>query len=163
MSTIQLTSTQQQVLEHAADTIDGRIDWFPESVKGGARKKVTDGLLSRGLITNNGESHWYITAEGFEALGRARPDANSPVPPAPEDPLPASAAGKPRVRETSKQATVIKMLQRPEGASIHHICEATGWQAHTVRGLFAGTLKKKLGLVIRSEKSQGDERQYRIV
>jgi hypothetical protein len=163
MTTIQLTSTQQQVLEHAADTIDGRIDWFPESVKGGARKKVIDGLLSRGLITNNGGSHWYITAEGFEALGRSRPDANPSVPPAPEDSLPVTVAAKPRVRETSKQATVIKMLQRPEGASIHHICEATGWQAHTVRGLFAGTLKKKLGLVIQSDKSQGDARQYRIV
>lgn len=163
MATIQLTSTQQQVLEHAADTIDGRIDWFPESVKGGARKKVTDGLLSRGLITNNGGSDWYITAEGFEALGRARPDTDPSTQPAPEDSLPTTTAAKPRVRETSKQATVIKMLQRPEGVSIHHICEATGWQAHTVRGLFAGTLKKKLGLVIQSDKSQGDARQYQIV
>ena len=163
MTTIQLTSTQQQVLEHAADTIDGRIDWFPESVKGGARKKVTDGLLSRGLITNNGGSHWYITAAGFIALGRARPEANPLVPPAPEDSQPITVAAKPRIRENSKQAKVIKMLQRPEGATIPHICESTGWQAHTVRGLFAGTIKKKLGLVIQSDKSQGDARQYRIV
>lgn len=163
MTTIQLTSTQQQVLEHAADTIDGRLDWFPESVKGGARKKVTDGLLSRGLITNNGGSHWYITAEGFEALGRARPDANSPVPPAPEDPLPITVAAKPRIRENSKQAKVIKMLQRPEGATIPHICASTGWQAHTVRGAFAGAFKRKLGLNIVSDKAEGSDRVYRIV
>lgn len=163
MTTIQLTSTQQQVLKHAADAIDGRLDWFPESVKGGARKKVIDGLLSRGLITNHGGSHWYITAFGFDSLGRARPDANPSASPASLDSLHTTIAAKPRVRENSKQATVIKMLQKPEGASIQSICEATGWQAHTVRGLFAGTLKKKLGLTIQSGKALGDARQYRIV
>ena len=163
MTTIQLTSTQQQVLEHAADCIDGRIDWFPESVKGGARKKVTDGLLSRGLITNNGGSHWYITASGFDALGRARPEAEPSAPPAPRRSESTTVDAKAPFRENSKQATVIKMLQRPEGASIQTICEATGWQAHTVRGMFAGTLKKKLGLTIQSDKSMGNARQYRIV
>ena len=54
------------------------------------------------------------------------------------------------------------MLQRPEGATVPQICEATGWQAHTVRGAFAGALKKKLGLNIVSEKVEGRERVYRI-
>jgi hypothetical protein len=54
------------------------------------------------------------------------------------------------------------MLQRPEGATIPQICEATGWQAHTVRGTFAGAFKKKLGLNIVSEKPAGGERAYRI-
>ena len=63
----------------------------------------------------------------------------------------------------SKQALVIEMLKRPEGATIAQICEATGWQAHTVRGTFAGALKKKLGLTLTSEKPEGGERIYRIV
>jgi hypothetical protein len=57
---------------------------------------------------------------------------------------------------------VIRMLQRPEGATIRQICEATGWQQHTVRGTFAGAFKKKLGLNLVSEKSAGGERVYRI-
>ncbi|MBX9432552.1 DUF3489 domain-containing protein, partial [Ralstonia pseudosolanacearum] len=68
----------------------------------------------------------------------------------------------PRTRENSKQAQVIAMLRHPEGATISEICKATGWQAHTVRGAFAGTFKKRLGLTIVSEKSAGGERVYRI-
>jgi hypothetical protein len=68
-----------------------------------------------------------------------------------------------RTREHSKQATIIGMLQRAEGATIAQICEATGWQAHTVRGTFAGAFKKKLGLTITSAKPQGGERSYRVV
>ena len=55
------------------------------------------------------------------------------------------------------------MLQRPDGATISQICAATGWQAHTVRGTFAGAFKKKLGLNLASEKPEGGERIYRIV
>jgi phage/conjugal plasmid C-4 type zinc finger TraR family protein len=46
------------------------------------------------------------------------------------------------------------MLRRPEGATIAQIVEATGWQPHTVRGAFAGALKKKLGLEVTSEKAR---------
>ena len=69
---------------------------------------------------------------------------------------------KPHTRDNSKQADVIRMLQRPEGATIGQICAATGWQAHTVRGTFAGAFKKNLGLTIVSDKPQGGERVYRI-
>jgi hypothetical protein len=72
------------------------------------------------------------------------------------------APSRPRTRENSKQATVIQMLQRPEGATITQICSATGWQAHTVRGTFAGAFKKKLGLNLTSDKADGGERIYRI-
>ena len=163
MTTIQLTSTQTQVLQHALDHNDGKVVWFPESVKGGARKKVLDGLFNRALITTDGGTHWYVAAEGFEALGRTQPEAIPSAPPTPQGPVSTTVDAKAPFRENSKQATVIKMLQRPEGASIQTICEATGWQAHTVRGLFAGTLKKRLGLTIQSDKSMGDARQYRIV
>ena len=54
------------------------------------------------------------------------------------------------------------MLRRPEGATIPQLCTATGWQAHTVRGTFAGALKKKLGLTLVSEKVKGEDRVYRI-
>ena len=67
-----------------------------------------------------------------------------------------------RTRETSKQATVIAMLKRTEGATIDQICEATGWQPHTVRGAMAGALKKKLGLDIQSSKESGGDRIYKI-
>ena len=54
--------------------------------------------------------------------------------------------------QTQAQALLIEMLQRPEGASITEIVEATSWQAHTARGAISGALKKKLGLPITSEK-----------
>ena len=47
------------------------------------------------------------------------------------------------------------MLRRKQGATIAQIVEATGWQPHTVRGAFAGALKKKLGLTVTSEKVDG--------
>ena len=50
----------------------------------------------------------------------------------------------------SKQDAVIAMLQRPEGATVDEVASAMGWQRHTVRGLFSGTLKKKLGLTLAS-------------
>jgi hypothetical protein len=74
---------------------------------------------------------------------------------------PASATER-TPREGTKQATMIAMLQRKDGATIAEIVEATGWQQHTVRGAFAGALKKKLGLTIVSERVDGRGRVYRI-
>jgi hypothetical protein len=54
------------------------------------------------------------------------------------------------------------MLERPEGATIEQIVAATGWQPHTVRGAFAGALKKRLGLEVSSEKVESRGRVYRI-
>jgi len=70
------------------------------------------------------------------------------------------AAASPR--PASKQAQVIAMLRRPQGATVDAIIAATGWQRHTVRGVISGALKKKLGLAIVSEKVESGTRVYRI-
>ena len=192
MTTTQLTPAQHAILAKAINTSGGKIDWFPDNIKGGARKKVLDGLFNRALITPDGEG-WCVAAEGYDALGMKRPHidaehtskfdakldaiiANAEA--AQDDTADADAelesavaqaeasfkspVKAPRTRDNSKQAEVIRMLKRPEGATIRQICDSTGWQAHTVRGTFAGAFKKKLGLTIVSDKPQGGERVYRI-
>src|SRR6202023_961584 len=61
----------------------------------------------------------------------------------------------------SKQAVGIAMLRLPEGATVDEVASVTGWQHHTVRGVFSGTLKKKLGLTLVSAKEERG-RVYRI-
>ena len=46
------------------------------------------------------------------------------------------------------------MLRRPEGATVDEVASATGWQRHTVRSIFSGTLKKKLRLTLASAKEE---------
>ena len=68
---------------------------------------------------------------------------------------------QPDPKRPSKQDAVIAMLRRPEGATVDEVASATGWQRHTVRGVFSGTLKKKLGLTLASAKEERG-RVYRI-
>jgi len=72
------------------------------------------------------------------------------------EPEPQSDAKRP-----SKQGEVVAMLRRPEGATVDEVASAMGWQRHTVRGLFSGTLKKKLGLTVASTQEERG-RVYRI-
>ena len=64
-------------------------------------------------------------------------------------------------KRPSKQDVVIAMLRQPEGATVDEVASVTGWQRHTVRGVFSGTLKKKLRLTVASAKEERG-RVYRI-
>ena len=147
---MKLTDTQALILNTAIQSSGGQLSWFPDNLKGGARNKVLGSLLRQGLIQIDGESP-RVTDLAYEALGLA-------VPPASAEPIKAA----PRIRENTKQAQIIAMLQRPEGATIGQIVEATGWQPHTVRGTFAGAFKKKLGLTLSSSKDEHGQRVYRV-
>ena len=150
--TTQLTPTQQLILNHAAINTEGKITWFPDTIKGGARAKVFDSLFKHALITPLGDD-WFVTAEGYDALGLPRrapitlavldavithaeiTASNTPDPEIEALVIATEAKARaeartPRTRENSKQARVIAMLKRPEGATIAQIMEATGWQAH---------------------------------
>jgi hypothetical protein len=65
-------------------------------------------------------------------------------------------------RVGSKTATVLGLLKRREGATLKELMDATEWQAHSVRGFLSGTLRKKMGLKIESDKSGEGERTYSV-
>jgi hypothetical protein len=117
-----------------------------------------------------------ISAEAFRAsLQEAEQPAEEPAEPEAEAPVeleseaeiaPAEATNAepkaPKLRTGTKQALMIEMLRRPEGATVEQIAEATAWRNHSVRGAMAGGLKKKIGLTITSEKSETGARIYRL-
>src|SRR5262249_35591891 len=119
-------------------------------------------------ITGAGLRAIGIEPDETTSSGTAKPRARAKPPRSSARP---SRAGKPRheagtaargPRSGSKQEKKIGLLQRPEGATIEELTKATGWQPHSVRGVMSGTLKKKLGLVIASEKDEGRGRIYRV-
>jgi hypothetical protein len=178
MTPTPLTPAQHAVLAKAIHTSGGKIVWFPDHIKGGARKKVLDGLFNRALITTNGVD-WFVAAEGYDALGMKRPTptvapetvaASQTADPEIEADVraceatwaqePQSQDRQPRAREHSKLARILELLHSPAGASIGQMRLVTGWQAHSVRGMLAN-LKKKNDMAITSAKENG-ERVYRI-
>ena len=66
----------------------------------------------------------------------------------------AASAGKPAPRAGTKQAQMIELRKRPEGATVEQIAAATGWQHHTIRDAISGALKKKLGLTVEATRTR---------
>jgi hypothetical protein len=112
---------------------------------------------------------------GTNSAGESAAGAPTGADAAPVEPIPkrrgrrpkaaptgADVAPAPKSRGGTKQAQLVAMLERADGATIDEITAATGWQPHTVRGAFAGALKKRLGLTVTSEKVEGRGRVYRV-
>lgn len=62
----------------------------------------------------------------------------------------------------TKSATVMSMLRSAEGTTLDAIQQATGWQAHSVRGFLSGTVRKKQGMTLISQRGEDGIRRYRI-
>ena len=142
---MKLTDTQRALLEAAAKHPQKKLTDFPDTLKGGARIKVLTAMRNAQLIEASAtEPEIYVaTATGLQEIGITTEPSRT-------------------TREGTKQAVLIELLSRAEGATLPQMTEATGWQVHTVRGAMAGALKKKLGLEISSEKQTGTDRVYRI-
>jgi hypothetical protein len=140
--------TTGEILEAASGLLDGRLsptDWLAEITKTGRAKveQITAEVVAE------------VKADAAERA--AAQEAGTTEPPVAED-----TAAKPQIREGTKQATLIAMLRRPEGADLDEIAEATGWQKHTIRGAISGALKKKLGLEVTSTKDGQGRRIYKL-
>ncbi|ACM03931.1 DUF3489 domain-containing protein [Cereibacter sphaeroides] len=184
-----LTDTQSLILSRAASRPGNLAMPLPEGLHGAAAQKAVTAMITRGWLEEvdadlrRGEPLWRETGDGhgttliateagLEAIG-IEPVAASAVASARKanrqpdaEPAPATEATdapKPvTIRAGTKQAQIIALLRRPEGASIAEIVEATGWLAHSVRGLISGGLKKKLGLPVTAEKVEGRGTVYSL-
>jgi hypothetical protein len=105
--------------------------------------------------------------------GKGKAEATKSAPAASEPEAAGEPSAKPTPRAGTKQALMIDLLKRPEGATVEQIAEATGWQHHTIRGAISGALKKKLGLTVEATRTRevgpnktgakGSSTVYRIV
>jgi hypothetical protein len=177
-----LSDTQLVILSAAANRDDGSIFPFPDTLKGGAADKVVQSLIRKGFVERIADDRLAVddllrvTRAGLEAIHVDPAEVAFPLgdTEAGDKPPAADGAEKPKAgkrraakagtvardkpegraapRANTKQALMIEMLRRPEGATVEQIAEATGWQHHTCRGAIAGALKKKLGLTITTER-----------
>jgi hypothetical protein len=185
----QLSDTQTIILSRAAQNEDRVALPLPENLRGGAAAKVVSTMIAKGLIEEvdadmrKGEPVWRETGDGhgvtliatnagLAAIGiepevvntacAGAADASTDTP-MPDTPTKTMATPKDHTPRTgTKQAALIDMLSRPDGATIEEISAALQWQVHTARGAMSGALKKKLGLSITSEKEDQRGRVYRL-
>ena len=168
---LKLTDTQTIILSAGAQRPDNIALPLPKGLAGAAAKMAVTKMISHGWLQEvdanlrRGEPMWretgdghgttlVVTDAGLEAIG-IEPVAD-PQPTAAETPKPVT------IRAGTKQAQIIALLQRPEGAAITEIVAETGWMAHSVRGMISGALKKKLGLHIAAEKVDGRGTVYKL-
>ena len=180
-----LTETQTLILTAGAQRPDNIAMPLPKGLAGAAAKMAVNKMMMRGwlqevdAILRRGEPLWretgdghgttlVLTDAGLEAIG-IEPVMATAVTALRETQLDAdpklTAADTPKpvnIRAGTKQAQIIALLQRPEGAAITEIVAETGWMPHSVRGLISGALKKKLGLPIASEKVDGRGTVYKL-
>jgi Protein of unknown function (DUF3489) len=173
-----LTETQSIILSAGAQRAGSIAMPLPKGLHGAAAKKVVSMMIGRGwleevdarirkgapLWRETGDGHGttlVVTGAGLEAIG-VEPVVVKTVAAIRTHAAEAPAAKPPTPRTGTKQALLIEMLQRPEGVTMEQIVAATGWQAHTARGAMSGVLRKKLGLVVTSEKNDVRGRVYRI-
>jgi len=184
-----LTDTQTIILSRAARRPGTLAMPLPKGLHGAAARMSVNRMIDKGWLEEvdadlgRGEPFWRETGDGhgttliateagLEAIG-IEPVAASAVATARKhkrqtDAEPAPMTGgadtpKPvAIRAGTKQAQIIALLQRPEGASIGEIVEASGWLAHSARGMISGGLKKKLGLPITAEKVEGRGTVYSL-
>lgn len=132
------------------------------------RKDGKEGALSL-LVTERGLDAIGLT-ETRPTESEAKPEAAQPSFPASNVPQPQAARRKQMANRKSpnsggsgpsKQDHVLAMLRRPAGTTIPAIMKATGWQQHSVRGFFAGVVRKKLQFTLVSDKTPHG-RIYRI-
>jgi hypothetical protein len=173
-----LTDTQSIILSRAATRPGNLALPLPDGLHGAAARKVVSMLLDRGwleeveanlrrkepLWRETGDGHGttlVVTEAGLLAIG-IEPVVVQTMAAIRKHAADAPAPKLPTPRAGTKQAMLIAMLQTPEGATMEAIIAATGWQAHSARGVMSGALKKRLGLVVTSVKEEGRGRVYRI-
>ena len=112
-------------------------------------------LLKKGILEFSGPAREGDFTKDGQKLALANTETLEP-------PKKATVTSERKTRDGTKQALVIEMLRRPEGATLAEIVEATSWASHTTRGFLAGAIKKKLGLIIESTKDDARGRIYRL-
>lgn len=181
------SDTQSLILSRAATRPGNLALPLPEGLVGAAAKMVVGKMIARGWLEEveanlrRGEPMWRETGDGHGttliatgagldavdieqvvASAVASAQRAKPKPEAAHTPDDAHTAKLVAIRAGTKQAQIIAMLQRPEGATVAEMVEASGWLAHTVRGCISGALKKKLGLPITAEKVEGRGTVYKL-
>lgn len=76
-----------------------------------------------------------------------------------------SKVTKPSTKPSGANKTqgALRLLRRKQGASLEELCQATGWQSHSVRGLLSATFRKRMQLDVRRERLASGKNRYRVV